>query len=232
MRHALCALVAALVATAMQHATPAHAQAAMMSEPFRQGYDFAGNDVTPDRYWGDDLAELDSAPNDWSRCARRDRSNAARAIRSCGRVIGERVSREHTAAAYFYRGQLHSGEGDSARASADYEHALRLFSEIIPSEQERKPTAYSNRASVLSRIGRHDEALADGARGIAIAEARRNTASRSDAEYWTHALANQHGAQASTYFRMGDFARATQAYDSAAELVPDAASYHASRCIS
>lgn len=203
-----------------------------MSEPFRQGYDLAGNDVGPTGYWGEDLAALDSAPNDWSRCARRDRTNTARAIRSCGRVIGERVSRQHTAAAYLYRGQLYNREGDGERADADYERALRLFSEIIPSERERNPIAYSNRASVLLWMGRHEEALADAARAIAIAEARRSAASRSDADYWTHALAFQHSARAGTYFSIGDYEHATQDYDRAAELVPDAASYHASRCIS
>ncbi len=229
MQLALCALVGAL--SLALSATSAHAQAAMMSEPFRQGYDLTGDEILPDGYWwGEDLAALDSAPNDWSRCARRDRSNAARAIRSCGRVIGERVSRKHTAAAYSYRGQLYNGEGDGERANADYERALRVFSEIIPSERERNPIAYSNRASVLSWMGRYDEALADAARGIAIAEARRRAAS--DADYWTHALAHQHGARADTYFSMRDYERATQDYDRAAELVPDAASYHASRCIS
>lgn len=224
-RLALCALVGAL--SLALHATPAHAQAAMMSEPFRQGYGFSG-----DVYGWDDLPLADGAPNDWSRCAGRDGLNAARAIRSCGRVIGERVSREHTAAAYFYRGQLYSDERDSERADADYERALRLFTEIIPSERERNPNAYSNRASVFSRMGRYDEALADAARGIAIAEDRRGASGRSDVEYWARVLAGQHGARAGAYFRMGDYEHATQDYDRAAALAPDTARYHAARCVS
>jgi len=81
-------------------------------------------------------------------------------------------------------------------------------------------------------MGRYEEALADAARGIAIAQARRSAASGSDADAWTRALAYQHGKRANMYFSLRDYERATQDYDRAAEFVPDAASYHASRCIS
>lgn len=155
--------------------------------------------------WGSDY---------WSLCAYSDPRSRERAIRACGRIIGQRVSRTHTAAAHYYRGKLRRLAGDLDEAQSDLNRALDLFSAVIRSES-RDPFAYINRAAVVNFLGRYDEALADYASAAAM-----------DDE-----IAAAHEGRGYVLFRQGDYEGAVEAYDEAARRAPESGGAQASRCV-
>jgi tetratricopeptide (TPR) repeat protein len=214
-------LITALLATAFataaiaQQMNPLAADAARSQQEFLNGLNYPGVEAVP--------------TSDWSRCSARDRLHSAQAIRSCGRVIGERTSRVMSAAAYYYRAQLYHGVGDSADAQADLERALDLFDQIVVSERGSS-TAHSNRASVLIYLRRYDEAFTDYESAIAIATQRLGGV-REPGAPGADGLAEQYHARSALYFRTGDFERAVTDLDEALRLMPDASYYHAERCL-
>src|SRR5690606_16723311 len=67
----------------------------------------------------------------WHRCMDVNAEPARQAIRSCGRLIGERISRTITARAHFQRARHYQRSGDPARAQADFDRARDLFDQEV-----------------------------------------------------------------------------------------------------
>jgi tetratricopeptide (TPR) repeat protein len=153
-----------------------------------------------------------SGRDDWSRCQGGGDVTPERAIRSCGRVIGERHSRTLTAGAHFYRAREYEDLGDTARAQTDLARALEIFDSVILAE--RDADSYMNRAAVYEYMELYQNALADHASALQI-----------DGE-----LARPNYRRGAIFFRIGDFAQAIGEYDEAARKYPDNAYYQATRC--
>lgn len=194
---------------------------------FAQNPNLIGPSGRPD-VWSDSTATNDN----WGRCAQGDRNDAERALRSCGRIIGERNSGDITAAALYFRGRLYELLRDP-RATEDYEEAYRWFS-IALGSQRRNPHAYANRAAVLYRLGRFDEAIADYRAAIEATDrfnAASGTRTRAGlADLYSGQVANYHHRIGGIYFRMGDWPSAIDAFDRAAALSPEEAYLFAARC--
>lgn len=150
---------------------------------------------------------------DWAQCVGAEETPTPRAIGACGRIIAERVSRSHTAAAYFHRGRLRQQLGDAVRAQSDFEQAILIFGGVI----RTAPSAsnYFNRASVLYYIGDYGAALADYTEAV-----------RLDAD-----LALGHARRADILFRQHDYAGSAAAFDQAARIEPEAAEHQIGRCM-
>lgn len=168
-----------------------------------------------------------------SPCAAGDRHNPGPALRSCGRVIGERYSSETMAAAYFFRGKLYLTQGDEPHANADFLEAYRFFSLALGS-QRNNPLAYGNRAAVLYWLHRYDEALADYATALSAyqrPDSAAGTRVRSGvADLRAGELAQLHYSRGVVFFRMKDWANSSDEFDLAASMMPNEARYQSARC--
>lgn len=150
---------------------------------------------------------------DWGQCTGAEDVEARRAISACGRIIAQRVSRSHTAAAYFHRGWLRKNLGDTAGAQSDFERSIATFGGVITTD----PTAsnYLNRASVLYFVENYSAALDD----------------------FTHAvelnpdLAIAHARRADILFRLHNYAASATAFDQAARLEPEVIDHQIGRCM-
>jgi len=149
----------------------------------------------------------------WVRCMGFGETDERGAIRSCGRIIGERITRWHTATALYNRAQHYNEIGESSTAESDLAEALRLFTDSIGA-YPRDPYGYINRATLFEYTERYDEALADYERAIAA-----------DGD-----LGHPNYRRGAIFFNRGDYASATAEYDEASRKAPEQPYYHAARC--
>jgi tetratricopeptide (TPR) repeat protein len=170
---------------------------------------------------------------DYGRCAQGEKERAERALRSCGRLIGERYSTAVTAGAYYFRARIYYRLHDPERARADLERAYDYFT-ITVNTNRRVPDSYANRAVILYWLERYDEAIADYDRAIAVAGASNDSSGtrvRSNvADRRAGQLADLHYARANVFFRRGDWTSAIAGYDQAAALDPDDGDFQEARC--
>ena len=160
------------------------------------------------------LSGLNSGAGDyWSRCVGGDNIPVQRSIRSCGRVIGERVSRVVTAAAYYYRAKHHEELGDTEAVQRDYQRALELFT-LETRAHRTDPIAFFNRASVLEHFYEYDRAIADYRQAASL------NADWDRPYYRTGSIA----------FERGDYVGAIAEFDRAAELDPEDPDNQSARC--
>ena len=181
----------------------------MMSEPFRQGFTLSGSTVSGD------FAEMGvmSGSRDYTQCAGREQVPPQRAISACDRIIGERISREYTSAALFFRARLYRAQGDSDRARRDYDRALETLNAMVMSEP-RRWNYWHNRAAVRYELNDFDGAFDDYGHVVALED--------------TQSLARMR--RGAILFRRGAYAEAVAEFDAAARIEPRAADAHRGRC--
>ncbi len=150
---------------------------------------------------------------DWAQCTGEEELTPQRAIGACGRIIGERISRDITAAAYHYRSLLYREAGDIARADADASRAADLLVELTQIEPD-DPEHTSNLAYLRLQSG----AYAAGATDFGRLAAMRPQAIE-------HRLR-----QADFFFRARDYMSAAGAFDAATQIDPTNAAAQAGRC--
>ncbi len=138
---AICFTAAALIAT------PVHAQSGWgMSEPI-------GGHVG-------ELSQLNPTHRYWQTC----RSGNAEAVtRACGRLIGARVSRLHTASAHYFRSIALETLGHSEQSLRDLRRAYSIFA-LAVDENADDPNALYGRGLTLIRLGHRADGEADIAR--------------------------------------------------------------------
>lgn len=147
----LPAAAAAIAATLA--VTPAFAQAGHgMSDPPTRG---AG-----------ELSQLSPTHRYWQACLGHDPEVV---VRACGRVIGARVSRMHTAAAHYFRSIALQSLGEDERALRDLRRAYFTFGDLV-FENENNAVARYGRGLSLQRMGHQQEAEQEMARAIANSE--------------------------------------------------------------
>ncbi len=160
---------------------------------------------------------VSSSPNDsWSQCANEEhRRPAAQAIRSCSRLIGDRMDRQETAMAYYDRGCGYEDAGDQTHARADFDRAIEIDTSLVQSHPAWADS-YTQRAAVLYHIQEYDRALADYDAAIA---------------HDSHA-AYPHYGRGLILFRRGDYADAMAEFDTAQHLAvsDDEQDYSGSQC--
>lgn len=149
----------------------------------------------------------------WARCLGLGETDERGAIRSCGRIIGERITRWHTATAFYNRGRHYTELGDAAAAASDLATAQRMFTDAIGA-YPRDPYGYINRATLFEYLERYDDALADYDRAISA-----------DAE-----LGHPNYRRGAIFFNLGDYTRAVAEYDEASRKAPEQPYYQAARC--
>lgn len=151
--------------------------------------------------------------NHWVRCLGLGTTDARGAILSCGRIIGERITRVHTATAYYNRGRHYNELGDTTAANADLTTALRMFTDAIGADP-RNGYGYINRATLYEYLERYDDALADYDRAIVVAED----------------LGHPNYRRGAIFFNLGDYVRAAAEYNEAVRKAPEQQYYHAALC--
>jgi tetratricopeptide (TPR) repeat protein len=154
-----------------------------------------------------------SSGDHWSRCVGGANVTAQRSIRSCGRIIGERISRVHTATAYYNRARHHEELGEAELMQADYARAIELFGAEIGA-RAGSSISYFNRGIVLAHFNDLDRAASDF-----------QAAARLSPE-WDE----PHYRMGRILFQRGDYRAAIGAFDQAASLDPDDAYNHSNRC--
>ncbi|MEZ5955713.1 MAG: hypothetical protein R3C27_00665 [Hyphomonadaceae bacterium] len=134
-------LAATVILAATLAATPAFAQAGHgMSNPT------TGATTS--------LSQLSPTHRYWESCLT---SEGETAVRACGRVIGARVSRMHTATAHYFRSIALHSLGQDERALRDLRRAYFTFGDLV-FENENNATARYGRGLSLQRLGHHQEA--------------------------------------------------------------------------
>jgi tetratricopeptide (TPR) repeat protein len=188
------ALVICAAATA-----PAHAQAWGLQAPGR-GLSNMG------------IVEYQS--RDWMQCAgQEDQTPPQRAISACGRIIGERISRETTASALYYRSVLYRQAGETQRADADVNRAIELLAALIQAEPGNDD-ALNN--LVFLRSEKRDFV------GAAMDYSRIAALRPQAVEPRLH--------QGEFLFRGGDYISAASAFDMVAQIDPTNAPAQSGRC--
>ena len=132
-------LAAAAIALTLA-ASPAFAQSGPgMSDPVTREYGT--------------LSQLSPTHRYWEACLGGD---AQTAVRACGRVIGARVSRMHTATAHYFRSIALQSLGQNERAGRDLRRAYLAFGDLV-FENENNAVARYGRGLSLVRMGHQDE---------------------------------------------------------------------------
>lgn len=150
---------------------------------------------------------------DWVQCTGAEQTPPQRAISACGRVIGERFSRDLTAAAYYYRSVLYRQAGDAPRADADVSRAIELLTALIDAEPDNAD--HLNNLIFLRIETRDFTGAADDYQRIADQQPQA-------IEPRLH--------QAGFFLRAGDYRSAARIYDGAAQLDPTNALAQGGRC--
>jgi hypothetical protein len=146
-------LAAAFAIAALSLATPSFAQAGWgMSEP-------AGGHIG-------ELSMLSPAHRYWDACRGEDPEAA---VHGCGRMIGARVSRAHTASAHYFRSVALSALGDHEAARRDLVRAYVMFTDSVRADAEDALALYG-RGLTQIRLGWQAEGEADIARASEISE--------------------------------------------------------------
>jgi len=143
-------LAAAVIFAATLAAAPASAQSGFgMSDP-------ATRDING-------LSQLSPTHRYWQTCLGDDPDAA---VRACGRVIGARVSRTHTATAHYFRSIALHSLGQDDRAIRDLRRAYFSFGDLV-FENEDNAIARYGRGLSLHRMGHSEEGDAEMARATA-----------------------------------------------------------------
>jgi tetratricopeptide (TPR) repeat protein len=150
---------------------------------------------------------------DWAQCTGGEPAPPQRAISACGRIIGERDSRDSTANALYYRSVLYRAQGDITRADADVDRALELLQALVIAEPDDPD--YLNNLLFL-RTSRND--FIGAARDLERIAGRRPQDVDVRLSVGTY------------YFRARDYQNAAIAFDNAAQLDPSNAQAQAGRC--
>jgi hypothetical protein len=146
-------LAAATILIATLAVTPAFAQAGLgMSDP-----------VSRDN---GALSRLSPTHRYWESCLQGEPETA---VRACGRVIGARVSRTHTAAAHYFRSIAHQSLGHDERALRDLRRAYFGFGDLV-FENEANAIARFGRGLSLVRMGHQEEGEQEMARAVDTSE--------------------------------------------------------------
>lgn len=173
------------------------------------------------QYWGlqapgralSGMGVFEYVSRDWAQCAGEEQVTPQRAISACGRIIGERDSRDATANALYFRSVLYRAQGDTGRADADVDRALELLSALVVAEPDNAD--YLNNLIFL-RTSKGD--FAGAAEDFERIVARRPNEIEPRLNLGTF------------YFRARDYQNATTAFDGAAQLEPSNPQAHAGRC--
>jgi tetratricopeptide (TPR) repeat protein len=189
-RLALCSVLGALALTL--HVTPALAQAAMMSEPFRQGYSYGG---------GLDWTGRPGFAYFEAQGCSRSADSPQRAIEACTRITQSNVERRYIAGAFMTRGDIYDTQDLPELAQADYQRAIELYDAEIADAPETS-SGYVGRAAAYYRLDMFDMAIDDLDRAISLDGGNANA-------YYSRAI---------THFRLGDYAAAISDYDRTAQL--------------
>ncbi|MGD9979026.1 MAG: tetratricopeptide repeat protein [Hyphomonadaceae bacterium] len=160
-----------------------------------------------------DMGVVTYQSRDWAQCSGGEQIAPQRAISACGRIIGERMSRDLTAAAYFYRSELYRQEGDAQRADADVARSIELLAELIRAEPDDP-----NHANDLAYLRLATRDYVNGAADFARLAAMRPQAVEPRLR------------QGEFLFRARDFLAAAAAFDAAAQLYPANAQAQSGRC--
>jgi len=175
---------------------------------FAQGWGMEGAARHPQA-----MGIIEYQSRDWAQCAGEEEIAPQRAISACGRIIGERISRDITASAYFYRSELYAQIGDAQRADADVARSVGLLVELAQVEPDNADYA-SNLAYLRGKMGDFAGGAADFTRLVALRP-----------QAIEHRIR-----QADFFFRARDFVSAAAAFDAAAQLDPTNAAVQAGRC--
>ncbi|ANP46032.1 hypothetical protein [Candidatus Viadribacter manganicus] len=149
----LLAVAAILAATLI--ATPALAQ----SGP--------GMSTPPTRSIGE-LSQLSPTHRYWEICLT---GAGEEAVRACGRVIGARVSRLHTATAHYFRSVALTSMGRDERALRDLRRAYFSYVDLLFEEEDNALARYGRGLSLI-RLGREAEGEEDITRARETSEGR------------------------------------------------------------
>lgn len=148
-------LLAALAIAATLIAAPAAAQSGPgMSDPTTRSLG--------------DLSQLSPTHRYWAICRSDD---AEAAVRACGRMIGARVSRMHTATAHYFRSVALKSLGQDDRALRDLRRAYFSYVDLLYEENDNAIARYGRGLSLI-RMGREAEGEAEIERAIAVSEGR------------------------------------------------------------
>lgn len=109
------------------------------------------------------LSQLSPTHRYWETCLTGEPHAAQRA---CGRVIGARVSRMHTATAHYFRSIALQSLGHEERAIRDLRRAYLTFGDLV-FENENNTIARYGRGLSLKRMGHDQEAEQEMARATA-----------------------------------------------------------------
>jgi tetratricopeptide (TPR) repeat protein len=115
-----------------------------------------------------ELSRLSPVHRYWEACLT---GEAETAVHGCGRVIGARISREHTATAHYFRSIAYRSLGEDRRALRDLRRAYFSFYDIV-FEEERNALALYGKGLSLIRMGHEAEGQADLDRAIAMSDGR------------------------------------------------------------
>ncbi|MEZ5960960.1 MAG: tetratricopeptide repeat protein [Hyphomonadaceae bacterium] len=109
------------------------------------------------------LSQLSPTHRYWESCLT---GEGEVAVRGCGRVIGARVSRMHTATAHYFRSIALQALGEDERALRDLRRAYFTFGDLV-FENENNAVARYGRGLSLQRMGHDQEAEQEMSRAIA-----------------------------------------------------------------
>lgn len=112
------------------------------------------------------LNQLSPTHRYWETCLS---GEAQAAVRACGRVIGARVSRVHTATAHYFRSVAYKSLGRDDRALRDLRRAYLTFGDLV-FENEGNAVARYGRGLSLVRMGHQEEGEQEMARAVATSD--------------------------------------------------------------
>ena len=115
-----------------------------------------------------ELSQLSPTHRYWEIC-RGDDPEAA--VRACGRMIGARVSRMHTATAHYFRSIALKSLGQDDRALRDLRRAYYSYVDLLHDEEDNAIARYGRGLSLI-RMGRDAEGQAEIERAVAVSEGR------------------------------------------------------------
>ncbi len=148
-------LAAAATIAALLIASPALAQSGL------------GMSTPPTRGLGE-LSQLSPTHRYWATCLT---STGEDAVRACGRVIGARVSRMHTATAHYFRSVALTSMGRDERALRDLRRAYFSYVDLLFEEEDNALARYGRGLSLI-RLGREVEGEQDITRASETSEGR------------------------------------------------------------
>lgn|GEM_PF-4936076 len=126
-----------------------------------------GMSTPPERSAGE-LSQLSPTHRYWETCLT---STGEDAVRACGRVIGARVSRMHTATAHYFRSVALTSMGREERALRDLRRAYFSYVDLLFEEEDNAFARYGRGLSLI-RLGREAEGEQDITRASETSEGR------------------------------------------------------------